>query len=121
MLPCPTEDRIREALAKQVGEILQRPPQYSALKVKGQRAYDLARAGRLVDLEPRVVRIDRADLVSYSWPASGGGSRVRCGNLYPIDRPRRGRGPGLRRSDRCPGTNADRSVHPRGIARWGRI
>ena len=66
--PVPTEDLLRQALSGQVGEIRQLPPQYSALKVKGQRAYDLARAGRAVDLEPRIVRIDRADLLSYRWP-----------------------------------------------------
>ena len=64
----PTEDQIRQALAGQVGEIRQLPPQYSALKVKGRRAYDLARAGQTVDLQPRIVRIDRADLLSYRWP-----------------------------------------------------
>ena len=64
----PTEGRLRQALAAQVGEVRQLPPQYSALKVKGQRAYDLARAGRAVDLQPRTVRIDRADLVSFRWP-----------------------------------------------------
>jgi len=64
----PTEEQLRLALAGQVGEIRQLPPQYSALKVKGQRAYELARAGRTVDLQPRVVRIDRAELVSYQWP-----------------------------------------------------
>ena len=82
--PCvPSELQVRQALAGQVGEILQRPPEYSALKIKGQRAYDLARAGRVVDLEPRIVRIDRADLVSYRWPlleleiACGGGTYIR--------------------------------------------
>jgi len=79
----PSELEVRQALAGQVGEILQRPPEYSALKIKGQRAYDLARAGRVVDLEPRLVRIDRADLVSYRWPhleleiACGGGTYIR--------------------------------------------
>jgi len=79
----PSELEVRQALAGQVGEILQRPPEYSALKIKGQRAYDLARAGRVVDLQPRLVRIDRADLVSYRWPhleleiACGGGTYIR--------------------------------------------
>ncbi len=79
----PSELEVRQALAGQIGEILQRPPEYSALKIKGQRAYDLARAGRVVDLEPRLVRIDRADLVSYRWPhleleiACGGGTYIR--------------------------------------------
>lgn len=66
--PIPTEARLRQSLAAQVGEIPQRPPRYSALKVRGQRAYDLARAGQAVDLEPRIVRIDRVDLVCYCWP-----------------------------------------------------
>jgi tRNA pseudouridine55 synthase len=79
----PSELEVRQALAGQVGEILQLPPEYSALKIKGQRAYDLARAGRVVDLEPRLVRIDRVDLVRYNWPmleleiACGGGTYIR--------------------------------------------
>ena len=46
-----------EALAPFIGEILQVPPAYSAIKVDGERAYDLARAGEAVDLAPRPVRI----------------------------------------------------------------
>ncbi|MGE3916999.1 MAG: tRNA pseudouridine(55) synthase TruB [Hyphomicrobiaceae bacterium] len=45
------------------GEILQTPPQYSAIKIQGERAYDLARSGEQVKLEPRPVVIDRLDLV----------------------------------------------------------
>ena len=79
----PSELEVRQAVAGQVGERLQLPPEYSALKIKGQRADDLARAGRVVDLQPRLVRIDRADLVSYRWPhleleiACGGGTYIR--------------------------------------------
>jgi tRNA pseudouridine55 synthase len=51
-----------------VGEILQRPPEFSALKVAGRRAYDLARAGRAVELAQRPVRIDRIDVLRYDWP-----------------------------------------------------
>ena len=51
-----------------VGEIVQRPPEYSALKIEGRRAYDLARAGRAVELAPRRVRIDRIDVLHYEWP-----------------------------------------------------
>src|SRR3954470_4269592 len=54
----PDEAGIRRALARQVGTIEQRPPEFSALKVAGQRAYDLARAGQEVDLAPRRVTID---------------------------------------------------------------
>ena len=47
------------------GEIEQRPPAYSAVKVAGRRAYARARAGEVVELSPRRVRIDRLDLVDW--------------------------------------------------------
>lgn len=50
-------------LPRFTGEILQVPPAYSAIKVEGERAYDLARAGEAVELEARPVRIDSLDLV----------------------------------------------------------
>ncbi|MBX6315176.1 MAG: tRNA pseudouridine(55) synthase TruB [Isosphaeraceae bacterium] len=66
--PIPDEAQVRAALARQVGTIAQVPPQFSALKVGGQRAYDLARAGRAVELAARPVVIDRIDLLAYDWP-----------------------------------------------------
>jgi tRNA pseudouridine55 synthase len=50
------------------GEILQVPPRYSAIKIDGQRAYDLARGGEAVDLEPRPVVIDRLAIVATPSP-----------------------------------------------------
>ena len=47
--PIPSEQEVRSALLTQVGTIQQLPPQFSALKVGGKRAYDLARAGETVD------------------------------------------------------------------------
>ena len=67
-LPIPEEATVRAALAAQVGLIDQIPPQFSALKVEGRRAYDLARSGESAALAPRPVRIDRIDLLSYAWP-----------------------------------------------------
>jgi tRNA pseudouridine55 synthase len=64
----PTELEVRSALAEQVGTIAQVPPQFSALKVEGKRAYDLARVGQSVELAAREVRIDRVELLSYAWP-----------------------------------------------------
>ena len=64
----PTEAEVRAALAAQVGVIDQLPPQFSALKVAGRRAYDLARRGESAPLVARPVRIDRVDLVDYTWP-----------------------------------------------------
>jgi tRNA pseudouridine55 synthase len=54
----PTDQAIRDALGAFVGEIEQVPPTYSALKIDGQRAYDLARAGAAVEMKSRKVRID---------------------------------------------------------------
>lgn len=64
----PSEARIRELLPAFIGEILQQPPIVSALKVDGRRAYDLARRGEDVKLEPRTVRIDDIRMLSYEWP-----------------------------------------------------
>lgn len=59
----PTLDDI-EALAQEfIGEIEQVPPQFSAIKVEGNRAYDLARDGEAVDLKPRIVVVDDLRIV----------------------------------------------------------
>lgn len=54
----PTDAEIRAALAGFLGDILQVPPRFSAIKVAGERAYDLARAGEAVELAPRPARVD---------------------------------------------------------------
>jgi tRNA pseudouridine55 synthase len=59
----PTDDQIRAALPAFIGDIMQVPPIYSAIKVAGERAYDLARAGEAVELAPRPARVDRFELV----------------------------------------------------------
>ena len=66
--PVPTEAELRAALATQVGTIDQVPPEFSAIKVAGERAYDLARAGREVVLKARPVTISRVELIEYAWP-----------------------------------------------------
>jgi tRNA pseudouridine55 synthase len=56
-----------EALLPQfTGEILQTPPQFSAIKIAGERAYDIAREGEQVELKPRTVRIDSLTLIESS-------------------------------------------------------
>ncbi len=62
--PLPTRDRVWAALSHFTGPIDQVPPSYSALKIDGARAYDLARAGHDVSLAPRRVTI--YDLISTS-------------------------------------------------------
>lgn len=107
--PIPTREEIDEALEAQRGDILQQPPEHSALKIGGRRAYDLARAGLPVELAPRPVRVDRIELLSYAWPLleleidCGSGTYIRsiardvgealgCGALMEtLDRTRIGR------------------------------
>jgi tRNA pseudouridine55 synthase len=60
----PEDDAIRTALAGFRGTIMQRPPIFSALKIDGQRAYDLARAGEAVELAPREALIERFELIA---------------------------------------------------------
>jgi tRNA pseudouridine55 synthase len=55
--------RVPDRLAIPVGEQMQRPPAYSAVKVGGRRAYSLARRGEAVETQPRPVTVHRADLL----------------------------------------------------------
>jgi tRNA pseudouridine55 synthase len=57
--------RLPEDLQIPVGEQMQRPPAYSAVKVAGKRAYELARRGETPELAPRPVTVYRADLLSH--------------------------------------------------------
>ena len=66
--PIPGEADLRAVLASQVGVIEQVPPEFSAIKVAGERAYDLARAGREVVLKARPVTVHRVELLDYDWP-----------------------------------------------------
>jgi len=59
----PTDEGIRSALAPFVGDIEQVPPAFSALKIEGKRAYDLARTGQPVALKARRVLIERLELL----------------------------------------------------------
>ena len=64
----PTLAEVEAACAKWVGDVMQAPPPYSAIKVNGQRAYALARKGEEVVLPARPIRIDSIEIVSYDWP-----------------------------------------------------
>jgi tRNA pseudouridine55 synthase len=59
---------LRDALDKLTGKRMQQPPRYSALKVKGRRAYDMARKGEEFKLEPRKVTISEIELLSWQNP-----------------------------------------------------
>jgi tRNA pseudouridine55 synthase len=79
----PNLDQVAEALKGFIGEIEQLPPQYSAVKVEGERAYDLARAGETVELEPRIVVLHEAAIVGHEG-ADLVSVRVRCGKGFYI-------------------------------------
>jgi tRNA pseudouridine55 synthase len=64
----PQKEAILEALDAFRGQIMQVPPAFSAMKVNGQRAYDLARQGKEVVLQARPVTIYRSELAAYDHP-----------------------------------------------------
>jgi tRNA pseudouridine55 synthase len=66
--PIPTRQQVEELLPQFVGEIQQRPPAYSAVKVRGQRAYQRARRGESVELMPRPVRVFDITVQQYTYP-----------------------------------------------------
>jgi len=67
----PDEAAINDALKSFVGDIEQVPPAYSAIKVDGKRAYDLARNDIAVELKPRTIHIERFDLIGMPGPDHG--------------------------------------------------
>ncbi len=73
--PCRADD-LREALVALTGEISQLPPRFSALKVGGRRAYELARKGEHPELSERRVHVKELELLSLRWPTLQ--LRVRC-------------------------------------------
>lgn len=64
----PSETAVRQAVQRFRGHLQQTPPAYSAVKVDGQRAYKLARAGKEVALEPRAVTVHSLETVDYTYP-----------------------------------------------------
>jgi tRNA pseudouridine55 synthase len=81
--PVPTAEQIAAAAQHFVGRIEQRPPAFSALKIRGRPAYKLARQGQPVELKPRPVEIYRIGITSYQYPElvleveCGGGTYIR--------------------------------------------
>jgi len=63
-----TEDKFNDILSQFVGEIEQVPPPYSAVKVQGRKAYDMARKGEKVDLEPRMINVYNLDVLEWAPP-----------------------------------------------------
>jgi len=66
----PTREQLENVLTEFVGNILQTPPIYSAIKIKGTPAYKLARQGNDIKLEPKKVVIKEIILLAYDWPTA---------------------------------------------------
>jgi tRNA pseudouridine55 synthase len=62
----PSEEEIRAVMPNYTGIIMQTPPQFSAIKIAGERAYDLAREGATVDIPAREVEIGRLEIIENS-------------------------------------------------------
>ena len=63
-----TEEQFEDALQQFIGEIEQVPPPYSAVKVKGRKAYEMAREGEEVDLQPRKINVYNLELLEWAPP-----------------------------------------------------
>ena len=71
-----TEEELLNVLPKFRGDILQVPPMYSAIKVNGQKLYDLARKGREVERQPRSITVYELEMLEFSGHEAR--LRVRC-------------------------------------------
>jgi tRNA pseudouridine55 synthase len=74
----PSRDEIEALLPKYTGVIMQTPPQFSAIKIAGERAYDLAREGESFEIPAREIEIGRLDIVEMR-PGGSTLFEVECG------------------------------------------
>lgn len=73
-----TFSQLRQAAADFTGEIMQIPPMYSALKVNGQRLYDIARKGGTVERQPRPVTIYSFQILEFDENSQQGSAEIHC-------------------------------------------
>jgi tRNA pseudouridine55 synthase len=64
----PTREEVEKVAAMFIGEITQRPPIYSAIKIDGQRAYKLARDGQMVEIPTRQITVHSLEVLDYHYP-----------------------------------------------------
>lgn len=64
----PDQQIVEQTISSFIGQSEQTPPSFSAIKINGQRAYKLARAGKRVDIEPRTINIYSLNIISYQYP-----------------------------------------------------
>jgi len=74
----PSLEDVRAVLPRFIGEILQTPPSYSAIKLDGRRLYELARKGEMVTAEPRIIRVEDISL-GQEMENHGMMLHIRCG------------------------------------------
>ncbi|MBP1541794.1 MAG: tRNA pseudouridine(55) synthase TruB [Prevotella sp.] len=74
-----TRELIEQVLPTFVGDIQQVPPEYSAVKISGDRAYELMRKGETVELKAKTIRIDRLELTHFDAATMQMSIRVQCG------------------------------------------
>ena len=70
----PERAEVEKVVEEFVGEILQKVPAFSAVKIDGVRAYKLARAGKAVEMPTRKVKVYRIEILDYVWPEL----KIRC-------------------------------------------
>ena len=73
-----TETDIKNTIADFVGDIEQIPPMYSAIKVDGKKLYELAREGKEIERKPRLVRIDKIDVLNFDLDNNRFSIKVDC-------------------------------------------
>lgn len=76
--PQPSRDQVEAVLPMYLGTIQQVPPAFSALKVAGKRAYDLARQGKEVELASREIEVYAIEILAYDYPELR--MRIKCGS-----------------------------------------
>lgn len=69
-LPVPklSIEKLKASMSEFIGDQYQTPPMFSAKKVEGKKLYELARSGKTIEREPRVIRISRFDLINFKSP-----------------------------------------------------
>ncbi|MHC4809311.1 MAG: tRNA pseudouridine(55) synthase TruB [Planctomycetota bacterium] len=78
----PSRERVEAAVAGFLGTVLQRPPAFSAVKLGGRRAYELARSGAATPIEARPVQVHDIGVLDYQWPRLT--VDIRCGKGFYI-------------------------------------
>ncbi len=74
----PSSEEIQKILTTFTGDILQKPPVFSAIKIKGETAYSRARRGEVVEIQPKHVHIDSIEMRDYTYPVVT--IHVQCGS-----------------------------------------